>query len=44
MHPRPPRRETMDWHHFLLTVRFEELPSAVRGLVERRDNAEPACS
>jgi len=34
----------MDWHHFLLTGRYMELPSAVREYVEWRDSAKPACS
>jgi hypothetical protein len=33
-----------DWHHFLLTGRYAELPSTVRAYVEYRDDARPACS
>ena len=33
----------MDWHHFLLTGRYADLPPAVRDYVEYRDHAKPAC-
>jgi hypothetical protein len=36
--------EPTDWHHFLLTGRYGDLPSAVREYVEYRDHAKPACS
>jgi hypothetical protein len=36
--------ERTDWHHFLLTGRYEDLPPAVRAYVEYRDSAKPACS
>ena len=36
--------ERTDWHHFLLTGRYTDLPPALREFVEYRDNAKPACS
>jgi hypothetical protein len=36
--------ERTDWHHFLLTGRYSDLPPALRQYVEWRDNAKPACS